>query len=490
MGAVVDAVIVGAGPNGLAAALVLASAGLDVEVHEAAPTIGGGARTRELTLPGFRHDVCSAVHPLALASPFFRAFDLAAHGVELLHADLAFAHPLDGGRAGLAWRDLDRTVDGLGRDGRAWRSLLAPLVEHWPGLVATGLSDLRHLPSDLPTAARFGLRVLEQGSRLWGARFRDDVAPALLTGAAAHPIAVPRAFVPAGVGLVLASLAHAVGWPIPRGGSQAIPDAMAAALRGLGARIVTGHRIDSLAELPPARAVLLDLSPAGLLRLAGDRLPPRYAWWLRRFRYGGGACKVDFALSGPVPWSAPDCDRAPTLHVVGTRQEAMAAEHEVARGRHTDRPYVLVAQPCVLDPDRAPAGRHVVWAYAHVPNGSTVDATETVVRQLERFAPGFRDLVLGSHMITAAGQERHNANYVGGDIGGGAMTPWQAVMRPVPGWDPYRTPLPGVYLCSASVPPGAGVHGMGGLHAARRVLRQRFGVRTDPLDLVRAATAP
>jgi phytoene dehydrogenase-like protein len=341
----VDAVVVGSGPNGLAAALVLSKAGLQVELHEAAPTLGGGARTAELTLPGFRHDVCSATHPMALASPFFRAFDLAGHGVQLLQPEIAYAHPLDGGRAGLGWRDLDRTADGLGRDGATWRSLLAPLVEHWHGLAEAAMSDLRRIPADLTTTIRFGLRMLEQGSPLWGARFRDDVAPALLTGVSAHASRPPRLPAPAGVGLLLATLAHAVGWPLPRGGSQAIVDAMAAELGRHGGRAVTGHRVETLSQLPRARAVLLDVAPAGLLRIAGDELPSRYARWLRGFRHGGAACKVDFALTGPVPWASPGCARAGTLHLVGTRPEALAAEREVAAGRHPQRPYVLAVQP-------------------------------------------------------------------------------------------------------------------------------------------------
>ncbi|MGQ0842295.1 phytoene desaturase family protein [Actinokineospora sp.] len=480
-----DAVIVGAGPNGLAAALVLAKAGLSVEVHEAADTIGGGARTAELTLPGFRHDVCSAAHPMGLASPFFRAFDLAAHGVELMVPEVSYGHPLDGGRAGVAWRDLDRTADGLGRDGRAWRSLLGPLVRDWSGLVELAMSDLRHVPRAVLTGARFGLRMLEQGSPLWGLRFAEEVAPALLTGVSAHAIAPPRAFAPAGAGLVLATLGHAVGWAIPRGGSQSIVDAVAAELVACGGRIVTGSRIERLAELPRARAVLLDVAPKALARMAD--FPARYARQLRAFRYGGGACKVDFALSGPVPWAAADLARAGILHVVGSRAEAVAAERDVAAGRHSDRPYVLVGQPGVVDSGRAPVGRHTLWSYAHVPHGSDVDLGDAVTAQIERFAPGFRDLILARRVVTAADAERHNANYVGGDIAAGALTLRQTVLRPVPRWDPYRTPLDGVYLCSSSTPPGPGVHGMCGVHAARRVLRGRFGIRVDPLSLVRIA---
>ena len=482
----VDAVVVGAGPNGLAAAVVLAAAGLQVEVVEAADTIGGGARTSDLTLPGFRHDVCSAVHPMGLASPFFRAFDLGRRGVEMLQPDVAYAQPLDGGRAGLAWRDLDRTAEGLGPDAAAWGSLLGPLVERWPGMVELLLSDFRHLPRDVPATMALARRLLEQASPAWNRRFSGDVAPALLTGVSAHAIAPPRALAPAGAGLLLAALAHGVGWPIPRGGSQTMVDAMAAVVTAHGGTVRTGQPVRSLAELPRARAVLLDVTPRGLLQLAGGALPSGYAAWLRRFRYGAAVCKVDFALSDPVPWAAPGCERAGTLHLGGTREEMARTEADVAAGRHSDRPFVLASQPGVVDPSRAPSGHHTLWTYAHVPSGSTVDVSEAVTAQVERFAPGFRDVVLHRSVMTAAQEERHNANYVGGDIASGATTPWQMVMRPVPRWDPYRTPLTGTYLCSASTPPGPAVHGMAGVHAARRALRQVFGDRRDPLALVRA----
>ncbi|MGA3541762.1 phytoene desaturase family protein [Micromonosporaceae bacterium DT194] len=483
----VDAVIVGSGPNGLAAALVLASAGLTVQVYEAAATIGGGTRTEEVTLPGFRHDVCSAVHPMALASPFFRAFDLAAHGVRLRQPEIAYAHPLDGGRAALAWRDLDRTAAGLGRDGPAWRALLGPLVRRWQGVVGTGMSDLRAVPRDPAAALLLGLRTLEQGSPAAAARFRGEEAAALFAGVAAHAIAPPRRLAPAGAGMLLATLAHAVGWPIPEGGSATITDAMVARLRRLGGEVITGTRIDNLADLPAARTVLLDVAPAGLLTIAGDRLPAGYARRLRAFRYGGAACKVDFALAGPVPWTVPELARAGTLHLVGSAAQAQAAEAAVVDGRHPERPYVLAVQPGVVDPTRAPAGRQTLWTYAHVPNGSPRDVSDLVVAQVERFAPGFRDLILARHVVTAAEASTHNANYVGGDISGGAVDPWQLVMRPVPRWDPYRTPLPGVYLCSSSTPPGPGVHGMAGVHAAGRALRHRFGIAADPLELLREA---
>ncbi|MFD6163201.1 phytoene desaturase family protein [Nocardia sp. NPDC060256] len=480
-----DVVVVGSGPNGLAAAVILAKAGLSVEVYEAEFTAGGGSRTAELTLPGFQHDVCAGAHPMALASPFFRAFDLATHGVELLTPEASYGHPMDGGTAGIAWRDLDRTVEGLGRDGATWRSLFEPLVRHWESVVDLAMSDLRRPPKDLLTAIRFGLRTLEQGSPLWNTRFRDDAAAALLTGVATHAITPPRRVPAAGAGLMLGTLAHAGGWVIPRGGSQAIPNALIAELERLGGRVHTGHRIDSLGQFDDARAVVLDLAPAELLRIAGHRLPDRYTKRLSAFRYGGAACKVDFALSGPVPWQADGLDRAGTLHLVGTRAEAMAAERAVAAGQHAERPYVLSIQPGVVDPTRAPAGQHTFYTYAHVPNGSSRDISETIITQVERFAPGFRDLILAKHVYTAAEMPAHNANYIGGDISAGAMTLRQFAFRPTARWNPYATPLPGVYLCSSSTPPGPGVHGMSGLHAARHVLRQRFGVTADPLELLR-----
>ncbi|MFR9751157.1 phytoene desaturase family protein [Nocardia sp. 004] len=484
-----DVVVVGSGPNGLAAAVILARAGLDVEVYEAEPTAGGGSRTAELTLPGYRHDVCAGAHPMASASPFFRAFDLTAHGVELLAPEVSYAHPLDGGVAGLAWRDLNRTVDDLGRDGPAWRALFEPLVRHWPDVVEVAMSDLRRPPSGLVTALRFGLRTCEQGSPLWGARFREQRAPALLTGVAAHAIVPPRTLPAAGAGLLLGTLAHTGGWAIPRGGSQAIPDALIAELERLGGRIYTGHRVDSLDEFATARAILLDLAPAELLRIAEHRLPARYARRLRGFRYGGAACKIDFALSEPVPWQAEGCALAGTVHVIGTRAEAVAAEHAIALGLHPERPYVLAIQPGVVDSTRAPAGGHTFYTYAHVPNGSPRDVSAEVIAQVERFAPGFRDVIVAMNVRTAAELPTHNANYIGGDIAAGAMTLRQFAFRPTARWNPYATPIPGVYLCSSATPPGPGVHGMNGLHAARHALRDRFAIGVDPLDLLRAPAA-
>lgn len=480
----VDAVVVGAGPNGLAAALVLAESGRQVVVVEAAPTVGGGSRTAELTLPGFQHDVCSAVHPMAVASPFFRAFDLSAHGVEMLQPEAAYAHPLDGARAGIAWRDLNRTAAELGEDGQAWRGLLGPLALHWEQLADLLLSDFRSIPRNLVTPLRLLRRVVEQGSPAWNLRFRSDVAPALLTGVAAHAIAPVPGLAPAGAGLWLASLGHAVGWPIPRGGSQRIVDAVANRIRQLGGEIRTGEQVTALSQLPNANCVLLDLTPRGLLGIAGEQLPSAYRGWLERFRYGNAVCKVDFALSDSVPWAAEGCRSAGTVHVGGSRGDIAASEQQVRDGLHPERPYVLVSQPGVVDDTRAPRGQQTLWTYAHVPRGSTVDMGDAVAAQLERFAPGFRDVVLQRSVVTAAQHEAYNANYVGGDISAGATTPWQLVMRPAPRWDPYRTPIDGVYLCSSSTPPGPAVHGMAGVHAAGRALRQVFGDSRRPLDLV------
>lgn len=483
-----EVVVVGSGPNGLAAAVILAGAGLEVEVYEAGDTLGGGCRTAEVTLPGFRHDICAGAHPMAAASPFFRAFDLAAHGVELLAPTASYAHPMDSGIAGVAWRDLDRTVADLGRDGAAWRGLFEPLVRDWSAVVATATADMRHVPIT-PATVRFGLRLLEQGSPWWNTRFRGDIAPAMFSGVAAHTIRPPRKLPAVGAGLLLATLAHAGGWHIPRGGSQAIVDALAAELRRRGGRVITGHRVDSLAEFGGARAVLCDTSAAELVRLAGDRLPAGYRRRLNRVRYGPGVCKVDFALSGPVPWQAPGCAEAGTLHVVGSRAEALAAEHAVAAGMHTDRPYTLVIQPGVVDDSRAPAGRHTLYAYAHVPHGSDRDISEQISGQIERFAPGFRDLILGRHVRTATELAEYNSNYIGGDIGSGAMTLLQTALRPAPRWNPYATGIPGVYLCSSATPPGGGVHGMAGTHAATHALRTVFGNRADPYELVAAGSA-
>lgn len=478
-----DVVVVGSGPNGLAAAVVAARAGLSVRVVEAQPTLGGGARTVDLGLAdGVVHDLCSAVHPLALASPFFAAFDLRARGVRLLHPEVAYAHPLDGRPAGLAYRDLDRTVSELGADGRAWRSLLGPLAAQMDMVVALALGDQRSVPAGLVStrgavvATRFAAGLLEQGGPAWGHRFSGQVAPALLTGVAAHSITPLPSLAAAGTALLLASLAHAGGWPIPEGGSQAIVNAMAADVQDFGGSIQVGWEVRRWQDLPPARAYLFDTAPRGLVGILGDRLPARYRRALGRFRYGNAAAKVDFVLSGPVPWADPRIAGAGTVHLGGTRAQMVLAEGQVAAGRHADHPVVLCSQPATVDPTRrGAAGEVPLWTYAHVPAGSDVDVTEVVVSQIERFAPGFRDLVLAARCVPAAQLGAHNQNYVGG-----AVTMFQMIARPTPRWNPYRTPVDGVYLCSSSTPPGPGVHGMGGLYAARRMLREVFGIHEVP----------
>jgi phytoene dehydrogenase-like protein len=469
-----DAIVVGAGPNGLAAAVTLARAGLAVRVYERGDDVGGGTRTRELTLPGFRHDVCSAVHPLAVASPFFRAFDLASR-VELLTPDASFAHPLLGREAGIAYRDLTRTADELGRDGAAYRRMIEPLSRRALEVAQFTGSNLLRVPRHPGTAAWFAARTVEQGTPLWNLRFRDEAAPAMITGVAAHAIVRQPSFVAAGAGLALQAHAHAGGWPIPRGGTQAIADALVADLVAHGGEVVTDAEVHALRQLPPARIVILDVTPRALLRLAGDRLPPGYRRALSRFRYGNAAAKVDFALSGPVPWSDPRVAVAGTVHLGGTRRELARAENEVARGRHAETPYVLVSQPSRLDPSRAPRNGQTLWTYTHVPSGSTVDQREAVTRVIERHAPGFRDLILASHSVTAAELPDQNPNYVHGDISAGEATLLQLLRRPVISRDPWRTPLDGVYLCGASTVPGPGVHGLSGWYAARSALHHELG---------------
>jgi len=465
-----DAIVVGSGPNGLAAALTLARAGLDVEVYEGAETPGGGCRTEALTMPGFRHDVCSAVHPLLVASPFFRRIDLAARGLRLVHPEVAFAHPLDGGRAASVGGSVEQTAAGLDGDAAAYRRLMGPLARDAEWIVPTVLGPLRSMPAHPLALARFGASGVLP-ARMLAARFHGEQAQGLIAGVAAHSMLPLDAPLTGAFALLLATLAHTVGWPVVSGGSGEIVTALVRELEARGGRVVTGRWIRSLDELPPARAILLDVTPRQLVRLAGDRLAPRERRALDRFRYGPGICKTDWALSGPVPWAADACRRAGTVHVGGTLAEIARSEAEVNAGRAPERPYCIVTQPSLIDPTRAPAGRHTLWAYCHAPAGSSADLAERVESQIERFAPGFRDLILHRVTRTAADTERDNPNYVGGDINGGAATLRQTVFRPTVRWNPYRTAIPTVYLCSASTPPGGGVHGMCGEFAARAALR-------------------
>jgi phytoene dehydrogenase-like protein len=461
-----EAVVVGAGPNGLVGALVLAREGWKVRVLEADDQPGGGVRTEELTLPGFAHDVCSAVHPMALASKALT--DLK---VEWVHPDAPLAHPLDGGRAMIVERSVDDTAAGFGEDGPAYRKLMGPLAEGALSITGAVLSP-RRVPRPSAALVDYGKVGVRSATGLARARFDTDGVQALFSGMAAHSILPLDAPLTAGVGLLLGLLAHAVGWPIARGGSQAIADALVAELEAAGAEIQTGVRVKSLDELGSPDAVMLDLTPAQVLIVGGDRLPRRYQRALKRYRYGPGVCKVDWALDGPIPWSAPEVGRAGTVHVGGSLEEIAAAEADPHAGRHADRPFILLAQPTLADPTRAPAGQHIGWAYCHVPAGSTEDRSEAIEAQVERFAPGFRDRIIGRHVLTAAAVEARDPNRVGGDIGGGVADWRQLLVRPTLTEHPWVTPVKGLYLCSSATPPGGGVHGMCGWHAARAVLRK------------------
>jgi phytoene dehydrogenase-like protein len=464
-----DAVVVGSGPNGLAAALTLARAGLKVHVYEGAERAGGGCRTEELTLPGFKHDVCSTVHPLLAASPFF--LQRALTGVTLKTPEVAFAHPLDGGRAVVVAGSVERTAATLGQDARAYRRLFGAPVRDAAKILPSVLAPLLSPPPHPLAMARFGLRGIWPVT-LVARKFQTEGARALLAGLGAHSMRPLRAPGTGAFALLLGVLAHTVGWPVVEGGSARVTDALLSEIEAAGGELHSGRWIGELGELPQARVTLLDVTPRQLIALAGERLPARYERAMRRFQYGPGIFKMDWALSGPVPWQAQVCRETPTLHIGGALEEIARSEADVAAGRHSERPFCIAVQPCVVDPTRAPTGQHAFYAYCHVPAGSTVDMSERIEAQIERFAPGFRDLILARASVTAADTERYNPNYVGGDINSGAATLRQTVFRPTASLRPYRTPLRGVYLCSSSTPPGGGVHGMCGQGAAREALRE------------------
>lgn len=467
-GSVTDAVVIGSGPNGLAAAVALAREGRSVLVLEGAHEIGGGLRSAELTLPGFVHDVCSAIHPLGPSSPFFRELPLAEHGLQWIHPPVSLAHPFEDGEAAVLIGSVDDTAVRLGRDGDRWRRLFHPIARGWEALAADLLGPLR-IPSHPVRMVRFGARALRSARGLARRFFRGREARGLFAGLAAHSVLPLERRASAAVGLVLGAAGQAGGWPFPKGGAQRIADALASCLRAEGGRIEVGRPIDRMDDLPPARAYVFDVAPRNLARIAGRSLPLRYRRALGRFRHGPGVFKVDWALDSPIPWTNEACGRAGTVHLGGDLEAVAAAERAPWEGRHPERPFVLLAQPSLFDDTRAPPGKHTAWAYCHVPNGSREDMTERIEGQVERFAPGFRDRILARHTLDTEAIEAYNPNYVGGDIAAGVQDLRQILARPVARWNPYTTPNRRIFLCSASTPPGGGVHGMCGYHAAMTV---------------------
>jgi phytoene dehydrogenase-like protein len=465
-----DAIVIGSGPNGLAAAITIAREKRTVLVIEAESTIGGGARSAELTLPGFTHDICSAIHPMAVASPFFRSIPLVENGVEWIHPPAPLAHPLDDGSAAIMERSLEETGRTLGQDADAYHRLMEPFVKAYEALFAETLGPLR-FPRHPLLLARFGLRAIRSAQGLADDWFHGTQARALFAGIAGHSILPLDQRLSAAIGIMLGVAGHAVGWPLPRGGSQSISDAMSRYLRSLGGELVANWRVQSLSELPPARAYFFDTAPRNMARICEDHLPAGFRRKLERFRYGPGVFKLDWALSGPIPWRAQACARAATVHLGGTFEEIAAAEKAVWQGEHPYRPFVLMAQQSLFDSSRAPSGKQTGWAYCHVPSGSAVDMTDAIEKQVERFAPGFRALILARSVRTPAVFEQHNANFIGGDISGGVMDAWQLFTRPTARLVPYSTPAKDIYICSASTPPGGGVHGMCGFFAAKAALR-------------------
>lgn len=469
-----DAVVVGSGPNGLAAAILMQQKGLSVLLLERKSTVGGGLRSAELTLPGYMHDICSAVHPLAAASPFFETLPLAAHGLEYIYPEVAAAHPFDNGNAAVLKGSVEETARLFGADADAYIKLMQPVVKDWPSIMPDVLGPL-HYPKHPLAMARFGLSALTSASQLVK-RFNTIEAKGLFGGMAAHAIQPLSNLTTSAIALVLMANGHLKGWPIPKGGSNHIANALAAYFVSIGGKIETNTNITSLQQLPSAQAVLFDVTPRQLLKIAGHRFSSIYKWQMERYRYGMGVFKMDWALDAPIPFSASGCHNAGTVHIGNTFEEIADGEQQIWNGKHPEKPYVLLAQPSIFDPKRAPQDKHTAWAYCHVPNGSVKDMTAIIENQVERFAPGFKDTILARHAMNTEQMEDYNPNYIGGDINGGVIDIGQLFTRPVLRWSPYKTSAKGIYICSSSTPPGGGVHGMCGYHAAKRALKDSFGI--------------
>ncbi len=472
-----DAVVVGSGPNGLSAAIVLQQAGLSVLILEAKDTIGGGLRSAELTLPGYIHDVCSAIHPLAAGSPFFNKLPLDQHGLKYVYPQVAAAHPFDDGTAAILRGSVEETASALGRDGLAYTDLMAPLVKSWPAMASDVLGPL-HFPKHPFAMAAFGLNALRSAASLAG-KFQTKEARGLWAGMAAHSIQPLSNLATSAIGLVLLATGHLKGWPAPVGGSIQIGNALASYFLSLGGKIQTDVHVRSMSDIPSAKAILFDLTPKQILAIAGERFSPLYKWQLERYRYGMGVFKIDWALDGPIPFTSPETRLAGTVHLGNTFEEISQNELKTSRGQHVDKPFVLLAQQSLFDSSRAPEGKHTAWAYCHVPNGSTVDMTAAIENQVERFAPGFKDLILAKHTMNTREVEAYNPNYIGGDINGGIIDLAQLFTRPALRLSPYRTSAKGIYICSSSTPPGGGVHGMCGYHAAKQTLKDIFHTTTS-----------
>ena len=468
-----DAIIVGSGPNGLAAAITLARAGLSVVVYEARDTVGGGMRSAELTKPGFIHDICSAIHPLAAASPFFQELPLTQFGLEWIEPPLALAHPLDSEFPVILERSVKKTSEGLGQDSKSYSKIIGSLLRKWPKLLPELLRPAR-IPANPARLLSFGRYGIQSASGFSLRHFSGNRARAMFSGLAAHSmLPLDRCFT-AAIGLVLGVTAHSVGWPLPEGGSRKIADAMSAYLKSLGGEIILDHKIEKIKDLPTTPAILLDVVPRQMLQMAAEELPESYKKKLQKFRYGPGVFKIDWALNEAIPFKHGKCQQAGTVHIGGNWEEIALAEEQVNRGEHPEKPFVLLAQQSLFDPKRAPVGKHSAWAYCHVPAGSTIDMTEHIENQVERFAPGFKDTIIARHTMNCLEYENYNSNYIGGDINGGIQDWRQILARPVLRWNPYTTPNPSLFICSSSTPPGGGVHGMCGYHAAKTVLKNIF----------------